>query len=125
MKESAKSTWFSVAALAAVTLVPLGLVGAVLVGARGPDPSDSFAAHVSTTQSPATPRASMPVFGQSPLDMTEQHHEMTDQMRASVSATMNELMNRDPMWQMMRSTALIADLEKHDQDIARMLGLGG
>ena len=50
---------------------------------------------------------------------------MTDQMRASVSATMNELMNRDPMWQMMRSTALIADLEKHDQDIARMLGLGG
>ncbi len=40
------------------------------------------------------------------------------------SATVNELMNRDPMWQMMRSSAVIADLEKHEQNIDRMLGLG-
>jgi hypothetical protein len=57
--------------------------------------------------------------------MTEQHHVMIDQMRTSVSAPMNELMSRDPMWQMMRSTDFIAEFEKHEQDIDRMLARGG
>ena len=125
MNDSTQSKWLSVAVVAALTLVPFGLVAAVLVGARGPDPADTFAAPASTVQSPATQQVSLPDVAQSPLDMTQQHHDMMDQMRASVSATMNELMNRDPMWQMMRSPALIADLEQHEQDIDRMLGLGG
>ena len=128
MNDSTQSKWFFAATMAVVTLVPAGMVAAVLVGARGADPADARAPSVSVAQPPrgsATEQVSAPIIVRSPLDMTQQHHAMMDQMRASVSATMNELMNRDPMWQMMRSPALIADLEKHEQDIDRMLGLGG
>lgn len=128
MNGSTKSKWYFAATMAVVTLVPAGMVSAVLIGARGADPADAFVPSVSVAQSPvgsATEQESAPVIVERPLDMTQQHHAMMDQMRASVSATMNELMNRDPMWQMMRSTAFIADLEKHEQDIDRMLGLGG
>ena len=128
MNEPTKSKWFFAATIAAVTLVPAGMVTAVLVGARGDDPADARAPSVSVAQPPAgsaTEQVSAPVIVRSPLDMTQQHHAMMDQMRASVSATMNELMNREPMWQMLRSTAFIADLEKHEQDIDRMLARGG
>jgi hypothetical protein len=57
--------------------------------------------------------------------MVQQHQAMMDQMRASLSPAMADLMNRDPMWQMMRSGAFIALLEEHEQDIDRMLGRGG
>lgn len=127
MKEPMKNKWFLAATMAALTMVPAGVVTAVLVGASAPDPADTRAPPVSVAQSPAsiaTEQLSAPVIVQSSLNMTEQHHAMMDQMRASVSATMIELMNRDPMWQMMRSSALIADLEKHEQEIDRMLGLG-
>lgn len=125
MRDSTKTKWFSAVGVSALILVPVGLVTAVLVGARGADPADSFAAPASTTQTSSTPQVSAPVVLQNPLNMTQQHDAMMDQMRVSVTATMNELMNRDPMWQMMRSTTLIADLEKHERDIDRMLGRGG
>ncbi len=128
MNERAKSNWFLAATMAAATLVPAGMVTAVLVGARGPDPADTPAASLLAAQSAAdtpTEQVSAPIIVENPLDMTQQHHAMMDQMRASVSATMNELMNRDPMWQMMRSSDFIADFEKHEQDIDRMLARGG
>ncbi len=128
MNEPTKDKWFLAATLAAVTLVPTGIVSAVFVGASGPDPADTYPPRVSVAQSPsgvATEAMSAPVIVRSPPDMIQQHHAMMDQMRSSVSATMNELMNSDPMWQMMRSSALIADLERHEQDIDRMLGRGG
>ena len=95
MNERAKSNWLVAATRAAVTLVPAGMVTAVLVGARGPDPADIPAASLSSAQPAAdtpTEQLSVPIDVQSPLDMTEQHHAMMDQMRASVSASMNELM---------------------------------
>lgn len=127
MNEPTKSKWFLAATLAAVTLVPVGMVSAVLVGASGPDPADTYPPRVSVAQPPsgvATEAMSAPVIVRGPPDMIKQHDAMMGQMRASVSATMNELMNSDPMWQMMRSSALIADLEQHEQEIDRMLGLG-
>ena len=128
MNEPTRSKWFLAATLAAVALVPVGMVSAVFAGASGTDPADTYPPRVSVTQSPtgiATEAMSAPVIVQSPPDMIQQHHAMMDQMRSSVSATMNELMNSDPMWQMMRSSALIGDLEQHEQDIDRMLGRGG
>ena len=50
---------------------------------------------------------------------------MMDQMRVSVSEAMTNLMNTDPMWQMMRSGAFLVALEQHEQDIDRMLARGG
>lgn len=126
MNERAKNNWILAAVMTAFTLVPAGMVTAVLIGARGADPPDARTPR-SAAQSADIPveRVSAPVTVQSPLDMTQQHHAMMDQMRASVSATMNQLMNSDPMWQMMRSSALIADLEKHEQEIDLMLARGG
>ena len=57
--------------------------------------------------------------------MIQLHDSMMDQMRASLDASMNELMNRDPMWQMMRSSTYLDALESHEQDIDRMLARGG
>lgn len=128
MNGSTKSKWYLAATFAAVTLVPVGMVSAVLFGANGPDPVHSNPPRVSVAQAPsgiATEAVSAPIIVRSPPDMIEQHHAMMDQMRASVSETMNALMNSDPMWRMMRSSALIADFERHEQDIDRMLGRGG
>lgn len=46
--------------------------------------------------------------------MVEQHQAMMDQMRANATPQMLELMNNDPMWQMMRSGEYLRLLEEHE-----------
>ena len=57
--------------------------------------------------------------------MIDQHQAMMDQMRVSATPQMQQLMNDDPMWQMMRSGEFIKLLEEHEGDIDQMLGRTG
>ncbi len=57
-------------------------------------------------------------------EMLEGHREMMKQMQGSASPQMLELMNNDPMWQMMRSEGWARLDEDHQADIDRMLGRG-
>ena len=45
---------------------------------------------------------------------------MMQQMQASASPQMLEIMRKDPMWQMLDSGELIKEMEKHQSDINRM-----
>jgi len=128
VNDRTRGNLFSAAMTAALALVLVGIVGAVLVGTSAPDPPDAIAVRSLPALFSAnvpTERVSAPVIVQNIADMSQQHHSMMDQMRASVSPAMDLLMNRDPMWQMMRSSAYIADFERHEQDIDRMLARGG
>ena len=127
MSERSRANWMVAATMAVAILVPAALVTGVLIGARGPDPADARAPAASPAQTsdagPAGPLKA--TAADEPPNMIQLHHSMMDQMRASFSSSMNELMNRDPMWQMMRSPNYIAELEQHEQDIDRMLARGG
>ena len=46
---------------------------------------------------------------------------MMDQMRVRATPQMLQMMNDDPMWQMMRSGQFIKLLEEHEGDIDQML----
>lgn len=46
-------------------------------------------------------------------------------MRVSISPQMTQLMNDDPMWQMMRSSDYWSEMEQHAEDIDRMLAREG
>lgn len=128
MNERSRNNWFVAGTMMAVTLVPVLIVMTVLIGARGPDPADARAPDTpaaAPSDVSAVPLGAAPVAVDSPTAMVEQHQAMMDQMRVSVSPAMNEMMNGDPMWQMMRSGAFVALLEEHEQDIDRMLARGG
>lgn len=127
MNERTKNNWMLAATMAVVILVSAGMVTAVVLGARGADTMGTPAVTASVVKTVAASASEEPaasVIEKTSLDMREQHQAMMDQMRASVSATMMNLMNSDPMWRTMRSSALIADLEKHEQEIDRMLASG-
>ena len=127
MNERTKNNWMLAATMAVVILVSAGMVTAVVLGARGADTMGTPAVTASVVKTVAASASGEPaasVIEKTSLDMREQHQAMMDQMRASVSATMMNLMNSDPMWRTMRSSALIADLEKHEQEIDRMLASG-
>lgn len=55
-------------------------------------------------------------------DLFERHREMLQQMQDDATPAMRELMNTDPMWQMMRSEDWARLDEEHQADIDRMLG---
>ena len=57
-------------------------------------------------------------------DMAERHRQMLERMQQDASPAMLELMNNDPMWQMMRSGEWARLDEEHQEDIDRMLGRG-
>lgn len=57
-------------------------------------------------------------------DLLERHRRMLQQMQDNASPAMLELMNNDPMWQMMRSPEWARLDEEHQADIDRMLGRG-
>lgn len=57
-------------------------------------------------------------------DMLERHRLMLQQMEKNASPAMLQLMNSDPMWQMMRSETWARLDEQHQADINRMLGRG-
>ena len=58
------------------------------------------------------------------LAILEQHLVMLQQMESDASPAMLELMNNDPMWQMLRSEEWAQLDEQHQADIDRMLGRG-
>lgn len=51
-----------------------------------------------------------------------QHRQMLEGMQEDASPAMLELMNDDPMWQMMRTSEWARMDEQHQRDIDRMLG---
>ena len=57
-------------------------------------------------------------------DVLDQHRQMLQQMQDNASPAMLQLMNKDPMWQMMRSQDWARMDEQHQADIDRMLGKG-
>ena len=57
-------------------------------------------------------------------DVLEQRRQMLQQMQDNASPAMLQLMNNDPMWQMMRSEDWARMDEEHQADIDRMLGKG-
>ena len=57
-------------------------------------------------------------------EILEKHRIMLQQMQDNASPAMLELMNSDPMWQMMRSGEWARMDEQHQADIDRMLGKG-
>lgn len=57
--------------------------------------------------------------------MLQQHQAMMQQMQASASPQMLELMRRDPMWQMLESGELIDEMARHQADINRLLAQPG
>lgn len=52
----------------------------------------------------------------------EQHRQMIEQMQQDASPAMLELMNKDPMWKMMRSPGWAQMDEQHQKDLDRLLG---
>lgn len=52
----------------------------------------------------------------------EQHRKMLERMQEDASPAMLEMMNTDPMWQMMRTPEWARMDEQHQQDLDRMLG---
>ena len=126
MSERSRSNWVVATTMTAILLVPLLIVVAVVIGARGADPADTGAPPLSQAVPTAqnelpTKHEATAVAVDSLAAMVQQHQAMMDQMRVSLSPTMTEQMNRDPMWQMMRSGAFIPFLQAHEDEIDRML----
>ena len=113
-------------------VLPVFIVAGVLIGASGPDDGSAVrATRTSTVEWPATtPELADDKFaaleaGGDVRTMVERHQAMMDEMRATATPQMLELMNDDPMWQMMRSGEYIRLLEEHEENIDRMLGRSG
>ena len=109
-------------ALLLAVVFPVLIGAGVIIGARGSDDGSGF---VATTTSTTTPAVASPEPSARLLTMVEQHQSMMDQMRVTATPQMLDLMNNDPMWQMMRSGDYIKLLEGHEADIDQMLGRAG
>ncbi|MFP5318191.1 MAG: hypothetical protein ACLGI2_07840 [Acidimicrobiia bacterium] len=57
-------------------------------------------------------------------DTMERHRQMLQQMQDNATPAMLQLMNNDPMWEMMRSADWTQMQEQHQADVDRMLGKG-
>jgi len=55
-------------------------------------------------------------------EIWEQHRQMIARMQEDASPAMLELMDNDPMWQMMRTPEWAQMDAQHQEDIDRMLG---
>ena len=131
MEQERRNTWIVLGAMVAFTLVPVLIVVGVLIGASGGD--DGVSAPMTTTTTAPPPVTtedlgddrftSMEASGDA-RTMVEQHQAMMDQMRVNATPAMLQLMNSDPMWQMMRSGEYIRLLEEHEENIDRMLARG-
>ena len=55
-------------------------------------------------------------------EIWEQHRQMIERMQEDASPAMLEMMNNDPMWQMMRTPEWAQMDAQHQEDIDRMLG---
>jgi hypothetical protein len=108
-----KWRWLALLAITAVVLVTVAVAGV----------------H-STSQAPAAGTAAIMAPGHNDISTAEgqmvaQHQQMTEQMRVDAAPGMLAMMNADPMWAQMRTGSFTRQLDKHQQQINRMLGLGG
>jgi len=55
-------------------------------------------------------------------EIWEQHRQMLERMQEDASPAMLEIMDNDPMWQMMRTPEWARMDEQHQEDLDRMLG---
>ena len=55
-------------------------------------------------------------------EIWEQHRQMLERMQEDASPAMLQIMNNDPMWQMMRTPEWARMDEQHQEDLDRMLG---
>lgn len=133
MEEQRSVPWIMVGAVFALVVLPVLVVAGVLIGARwGDDPSaprmaatvTTTTAPVPTTEAPAEDRLAALEGDGRARTMVEAHQAMMDQMRVNATPQMLELMNRDPMWQMMRSGEYVRLLEEHEENIDQMLARG-
>jgi len=133
MERRRNPIWLIVGATVGYLLLPVVIVGAVLIGARADDDGAAPATRVGSTTTltggePADVAedrlASLESTGRA-LTMVEQHQAMMDQMRVNATPAMLQLMNNDPMWQMMRSGEYVRLLEEHEENIDQMLARGG
>ena len=130
MRTRPKRTQILVTGVLAFVVAPVLVVLSVLIGAR--DGNDM--AVVSRSTAPVArvvPTPTTAVLGDellgadgSALSMVDRHQPMMDQMRVSATPQMLQLMDTDPMWEMMRSGAYVSVLEEHESDIDRMLARG-
>lgn len=131
MEQQRSITWIMVGAVFAFVALPVLIVVGVLIGARGGDDptaarmTTTTAAPVPTTEVPAQDRLAALEADGGARTMVEAHQAMMDQMRVNATPQMLQLMNSDPMWQMMRSGEYIRLLEEHEENIDRMLARGG
>ena len=131
MEPERRNIWIVLGGLAAFILVPALVVVGVLVGASGGD--DGTAAPMTRTTTAPAPAGTddladdrltaLEASGDA-RTMVEQHQAMMDQMRANATPQMLQLMNSDPMWQMMRSGEYVRLLAEHEESIDRMLARG-
>lgn len=132
MEQQRSITWIMVGAVIAFVALPVLVVVGVLIGARGDDgrtaarmATTTTAAPVPTTEALADDRLAALEAGGGARTMVEAHQAMMDQMRVSATPQMLQLMNSDPMWQMMRSGEYVRLLEEHEENIDQMLARGG
>lgn len=131
MAQQRSITWIMVGAVFAFVALPVLIVVGVLIGAGGGDyptatpmTTTTTAAPVPTTEAPTEDRLATMEAGGRARTMVEAHQAMMDQMRVNATPQMLQLMNSDPMWQMMRSGEYVRLLEEHEENIDRMLARG-
>jgi hypothetical protein len=131
MEQRRSTTWIVLGAMVAFTLIPVFIVVGVLIGASGGDDGVSAPITTTTTAPPTVTTEALaddrPIALQASgyaRTMVEQHQPMMDQMRVSATPQMLQLMNSDPMWQMMRSAEYVPLLEEHEANIDQMLARG-
>ena len=103
--------WLLAAVVAVVALVGVGLAA----GGSGTAPSTSGLRNDKLTQMEHS--GTMQV-------MLQQHQNMMEQMRVSLSPQMQGIMDADPMWKTMRSGDFSQIMQDQQQQIDRMLGRG-
>lgn len=132
MERNRSRRWIVAGGMVAVLVVPAVIVVGVLIGGSEPDKPHVVA--TAATPGTATQTSGNALAGDrlaaleasgKIASMVEQHQAMMDRMRANATPQMLQLMNSDPMWQMMRSGEYVRLLQQHEADIDRMLARGG
>lgn len=135
MEHRRSGWWIGIGAVFAVLVAPVLIGAGVVIGARVSDdtaaPSTTTPVTTTTTAAPAVTAGELADDQLAALEaggevrtMMDLHQGMMDQMRVSATPQMLQLMNADPMWQMMRSGQYIRLLEEHEENIDQMLARG-
>lgn len=95
-------------------VVIVGLIGGIVALGAIASRDDGIVAH---------PSRMMRMEGSGEMHgMLQQHQDMLDRMRADASPQMLEMMENDPMTQMMRTGTMMRMQEEHQAEMDRMLG---